>query len=214
MKQHSVSQGECLTSIAKDYGIPWRKIWDDGVNASLKEERKDPNILFPGDRLMIPDLEKQEKSGGTEAKHRYRVTQRNPSIHLCVRLRSVDGEETPIANKAYELHFDEGEMVTGSTDGSGMIEANLPPAAQVARIVIPDKNLSFPVKLGHLDPIDQLTGVQGRLNMLGYESGPIDGMMGPITEGAVRRYQTDHDLIIDGIPGPQTQGKLKEVFGS
>ena len=40
--------------------------------------------------------------------------------------------------------------------------------------------------------------VQGGLAQLGYNPGPIDGAMGPKTSEAIREYQRDHDLLIDG----------------
>jgi hypothetical protein len=51
--------------------------------------------------------------------------------------------------------------------------------------------------------------VQRRLNRLGYGSGKVDGFFGPITDGAVRRYQLDRGLELDGIVGPQTLKDLR-----
>lgn len=42
--------------------------------------------------------------------------------------------------------------------------------------------------------------VQAGLNRLGYEAGPTDGVMGPKTKGAIRTYQSDHALLVDGRP--------------
>src|SRR4051794_5171719 len=46
--------------------------------------------------------------------------------------------------------------------------------------------------------------VQRRLNRLGYRSGKVDGFFGPITDTAVRGYQSDRALAADGIVGPRT----------
>ena len=52
---HKVVQGEHLFGIARKYGFPdWKKIWNHGQNAELKELRKNPNVLFPGDELLFP----------------------------------------------------------------------------------------------------------------------------------------------------------------
>ena len=40
--------------------------------------------------------------------------------------------------------------------------------------------------------------VQSGLVRLGYEPGPVDGVMGPQTAEAIRRYQSDHGLLTDG----------------
>lgn len=45
--------------------------------------------------------------------------------------------------------------------------------------------------------------LQGSLNIRGYAL-VQDGIFGPATDSAVRRYQSDHGLASDGIVGPQT----------
>lgn len=40
--------------------------------------------------------------------------------------------------------------------------------------------------------------VQGGLSRLGYAAGPTDGVMGPQTRTAIRSYQSDHKLLVDG----------------
>lgn len=46
--------------------------------------------------------------------------------------------------------------------------------------------------------------LQQALDTLGYEPGPIDGIMGRRTESAVRELQRDHSLKVDGIVGQAT----------
>lgn len=50
--------------------------------------------------------------------------------------------------------------------------------------------------------------IQDRLNKLGYASGPVDGIMGVKTLGAIRSFQFNNQLVVDGIVGPQTWKKL------
>jgi len=65
-----------------------------------------------------------------------------------------------------------------------------------------------------LPPVEHLTGVQARLNNLGFAAGPVDGIDGPRTKRAVRRFQKVFELLVDGIPGPRTQAALAEAHGS
>jgi N-acetyl-anhydromuramyl-L-alanine amidase AmpD len=61
---------------------------------------------------------------------------------------------------------------------------------------------------------DWLTGVQYRLNALGFGAGTVDGIMGPRTRKAVTAFQRTYPpLRVDGIPGSRTQAKLCEVCG-
>jgi N-acetyl-anhydromuramyl-L-alanine amidase AmpD len=50
--------------------------------------------------------------------------------------------------------------------------------------------------------------IQERLNLLGYNAGKVDGLLGIKTQAAIRGFQADQHLIADGIVGPQTWSKL------
>jgi peptidoglycan hydrolase-like protein with peptidoglycan-binding domain len=56
--------------------------------------------------------------------------------------------------------------------------------------------------------------VQEILQALGFYRGDIDGIYGPGTADAVRRFQAAHGLTPDGIVGPNTYDKLMEAFDS
>ena len=55
------------------------------------------------------------------------------------------------------------------------------------------------------EPVRQL---QRHLRRLGDRPGPIDGLYGPLTEGAVERFQQAHGLVTDGVVGPRTKRRL------
>jgi hypothetical protein len=50
--------------------------------------------------------------------------------------------------------------------------------------------------------------LQERLSELGYPVGELDGKYGPATATAVRAFQRDHGLHVDGVAGPMTLGEL------
>ena len=50
--------------------------------------------------------------------------------------------------------------------------------------------------------------LQRSLRRLGERPGPVDGLFGPLTEGAVERFQQAHGLATDGVVGPQTKTRL------
>ena len=53
-----------------------------------------------------------------------------------------------------------------------------------------------------------VTKLQTALNALGYACGAADGIFGAKTEAAVRNFQRDHSLTVDGIAGKATQEAL------
>ena len=50
--------------------------------------------------------------------------------------------------------------------------------------------------------------IQCLLTYLGYSPGTIDGVDGRNTQGAIRAFQADYGLTVDGIPGAATQKML------
>lgn len=52
--------------------------------------------------------------------------------------------------------------------------------------------------------------VQYRLQVLGYYTKPLDGVYGSETARAVRAFQNDYGLTVDGIVGPATWRALKK----
>lgn len=70
-------------------------------------------------------------------------------------------------------------------------------------------DLSPHVRFGGITTVREL---QGALAALGCEPGPVDGIMGRRTAGALRRFQADNDLAVDGILGPNTRAAMLEAL--
>ena len=61
---------------------------------------------------------------------------------------------------------------------------------------------------------DAVRTLQENLNKLGYNCGSVDGKFGAATEKAVKLFQSDHGLTVDGIAGSLTQAALEETLGN
>lgn len=55
---------------------------------------------------------------------------------------------------------------------------------------------------------DSVRDLQNELNRLGFDAGTPDGVFGPITLGAVLRFQKAEDLWVDGLVGSRTRAAL------
>ncbi|MBF0497916.1 MAG: peptidoglycan-binding protein, partial [Deltaproteobacteria bacterium] len=55
---------------------------------------------------------------------------------------------------------------------------------------------------------------QKQLNQLGYLKTPPTGQFDPLTEAAVKRFQRDHRLDVDGRIGPLTRAMLTQLTGN
>jgi hypothetical protein len=53
--------------------------------------------------------------------------------------------------------------------------------------------------------------LQQKLTSLGYDTKGIDGIFGANTERAVRQFQKNHGLVVDGIVGPATKKALGKI---
>ena len=172
-------------------------------------------MIYPGDKLVIPDRKtRDEDSLPTNNRHSFRLK----AVKLLLRIVVKNGDGKAFSGCAYKLEVG-GKALEGTTGSDGMIEQPVPPAAQQGKLTLwfggrPEgPNAQFPLDIASLDPTDYLSGVQGRLNNLGYDAGPVDGLDGPRTRSGVKAFQEDNDLQIDGIAGPKTKKKLKEAYG-
>ena len=205
MPNYTVKQGDCISSIAYKHGLFWEKVWDHPQNSKLKEKRKDPNILHPGDIVFVPDKEEKQESGATEQRHRFC----KKGVPEKLRITFMAGKE-PIANEKYVLDID-GDLRSGATDGEGNLEETIPPNARSAKLWLGEEKQGYEIDLGHLDPIDEITGVQARLNNLGFHCGKVDGIKGPKTTAALKRFQKKHDLKETGEIDEKTRNALKSA---
>ena len=46
MPYHEVKQGDCMASIADEYGFFWKTIWHLAENSELRRKRTDPYVLL------------------------------------------------------------------------------------------------------------------------------------------------------------------------
>ncbi|MCK4823593.1 peptidoglycan-binding protein [bacterium] len=208
MAKHTVKQGECISSIANKYGFFWETLWNLSENTELKQKRKEPNILHPGDEVFIPEKEAKTESCATEQQHRFR----KKGLPAKLRIRILHNNE-PVGEAEYALAV-EGKHYEGQTDADGWIEQPIPPDAREGTLLLRDKAYEFDLLLGNLDPLDEVSGIQGRLKNLGFDPGPVDGKMGPRTNGALREFQEMYGLEITGQSDDPTKEKLKETHGS
>ncbi|MEL7500061.1 MAG: peptidoglycan-binding protein [Planctomycetota bacterium] len=211
--EHEVKPGDCLSKIAVEYGLTWEQIWNDAANASLRSKRKDPNILMPGDIVSVPAKKKKKKNKSTGQKHNFK--RKKEQSKLSLRLL-FDGE--PIQNQPCRLEVGNQKPRQGSINGNGDVtiegetEFTLHSSVTFAKLFVgeaPDETM-YRLYIGHLNPYDEDSGMQQRLNNLGFRCGAADGIVGPKTRAAIKRFQREHQLKIDGEPSDSIKEKLKQ----
>ena len=205
MREHRVQQGDCLSSIAHEYGFNPDTLWCHGANTELRTRRGDCNVLSPGDVVAIPDQQTKAESCATDQRHRFR----RRGVPAFLRLRLLV-EDEPRAGESYVLEVDGVEIASGVTNSDGLLEERIPPNAVSAALRFADGSV-VALDLGELDPIDTIAGVQGRLLNLGYDCGDVDGALSEQTHEALRAFQTKHGLAVTGEPDEATKSKLADL---
>jgi len=211
---HIVQEGEHLSGIAASYGFrDYQTIWNHPENAELKGKRKTPNILFPGDRLYIPDLQGKTVDRPTDKLHTFRLL----GGKLFLKIKVQDLNALPVANTPCTLEVD-GATFSLATDGDGMIQQEISKTAQNGRLIVRAPNVPInmirTLSIGGLDPLDKESGQRQRLNNLGYNAGESDSQDPQQFRSAVEEFQCDFKLKpVNGICGAATQAKLKAIYG-
>lgn len=206
MREHTVVQGEHLSRIAARHGFALATLWDHPDNAALRRLRGNPDVLLPGDVVVIPDRELKAVASPSGAHLRF-VLKRAP---LMLKLAFVDLQGKPIAAARVQLRL--GGAVDLVTDGDGRIEHAIDARDERGEVVLAQGVAEL--RVGHLDPIDEDAGVRARLSNLGYLIGPVeDADDGEELRLALQEFQADHELPFTGELDDATRAKLADVHG-
>src|SRR5262249_16897812 len=113
----------------------------------------------------------------------------------------------PYEGKRFILNIGERE-IKGETTSRGMVDVEVPVTESTARLrvwLLHDAEDAPPtidrdLSIGHIDPIDMISGVQGRLSNLGYACLITNEVNGPLLFAA-RSFRARHGL--PEIEGPK-----------
>lgn len=208
-ERYVIEQGDCVSSVAEKFGFFSATVWDYAGNSELRKLRKDPNILYPGDILVIPPKEIKEYVCETGKKHTF--IKKAEKTKFSLRLLQ---EGKPRSGVSFILSIGSFKE-KGKTDSDGFVNAEIPSNATRGKLSILHKDEiveEYEIELGHLDPLDEIAGIQKRLKNLGFEcdeSGELDKR----TNASIAAFRSKHNLQGEGID-EQFVAKLKEIHGS
>lgn len=204
--QHRVRPGECISSIAKDYGFTPDTLWKDDDNAKLRDSRTHPQVLSPGDLVEIPEFSSKEAQCPPERLHRF--VRKSVPEKLQLTFQDEDGK----ARAGVEYTLTVGDTVhEGTTNPKGKLEHPIPPGAVFATLSLGDED--YELDLGHLRPVTEREGLLERLWALGYIS---DGLLdSPLVHVApiLRDFQEAQSLDVTGELDEATGIALRRAYG-
>jgi len=206
---HVIRPGECMATVAARYGFADENaIYGHPDNAELAKLRPNPNMLYPGDVVYVPEREDRSESIATGGAHTFVVRVAEKQLKI-----AVHDEDGPRAGVAYTLVV-AGETIRGTTDGDGKLDQTIPAHARVGRLTI--GAAQYEVEIGALDPIEDTpddgeSGVRGRLRNLGIELPRDDARS---LGHAIAMFQVMYDLPVTGIVDAKTIAALQNAHGS
>lgn len=207
---YTVQKGDCFESIAKRFGFgDYKVIYNHAQNAALKLKRPNPNLLVQGDRVFIPDKELKEESCATEQRHKFQITTKKVKLRIVVK----DDKGVFFGDKKYELKIGE-RLIKGSTDSRGFIEKEIPAGEKSGQLKVFTEDeklkvLTWNLGIGHLNPVDNDEGVQGRLKNLGFYAGSVNGRVDDKTKEAVKIFKKKNSLPDDSTIDDAVRSKLR-----
>jgi N-acetylmuramoyl-L-alanine amidase len=209
-----VKSGDCFASIAKQFGFHDADIvYQHPVNAELKKQRANLHILNPGDKVCIPDKKTKTVDLTSDVCTVFMIK----GLLTEVKLLIADFDGNPLANTDYQLDV-AGALYLGRSDESGMLVQKIDASAKRAELTLfldaqKKDTLFWSVDLGGLTPHSEISGIQARLNNLGYfcanESGDIDST----TNNAIKAFKINNGLTNDSVIDHALTSKLVSVYG-
>ncbi len=204
---HTVKAGECVATIAAQYGVPWKTVWEAPENATLRKKRKDPNVLAPGDVITVPKPKPRQSPIETGKAHKFVIHRERTKVHL-----RLTANREPLKDEPYRLEYGEHE-IEGTTSGEGLLEAELPADQKELVLTLPRRQQTYTLALGEIDPIDTVRGAQTRLHNLGLYGGARSGDLDEETTAAIELFQRFQKISVTGKYDSATQKALADFYG-
>ena len=222
MKPYVVQPGDYLAKIANALRFVAEDVWKHPKNAALATIRS-PNVLNPGDVLYVPDVTPTPLPLKRGQSNTY--VSEVPEVELVFTLRLVDG--TVLRNEPYVVEGLAAEYSSKSKD-DGVVSFSVPIEVTQVHLLLFDRTLRIPILVGHLDPVETLSGQRARLENLGFhaalttlaadEAHESGDAAGPGEAEAVARglsaFQFAKQLPVTGLPDKATLAALLAAHGS
>lgn len=210
---YTVVSGDCLSAIAKRFGYQdYKTIYNHPDNSSFKQKRPNPNLIYPGDVIVIPDKEQKTAKVSVGSSATFTIKRQKQVL----RLRMVNGN-SEMSNMPYSLYIKGSGntpdlVVDGkNTDGEGVLTEEIPTEyleAGTAELVV--EGMHFTIMLGGLDPIERVSGIKQRLENLGF-SVSSGNQLDDVDVSSIVLFKKLYGLEVDTDTDEDFRKKLCEV---
>ena len=163
MTPYVVRRGDHLVKIVTSRNLDPDEVWQHPKNATLRGKRKSMHVLCAGDIVFLPNpppVKWLPISVG--ASNPFKATV--PTVKITV-VFSRTGK--PLASESCTV--DELPALGSlTTDGSGSLTFQAPVHLEHMTVTFPKYGAKYGLRVGHLDPVEEPSGVLQRLRNMGY----------------------------------------------
>jgi N-acetylmuramoyl-L-alanine amidase len=182
------------------------------ANESLAN-RPHPEMLQPGERLVIPDLEPMKHSLATGRRHKLVV----PVPKCKLRVTFLSSGRKPVSATSAEVIPERGPEENVELT-SGGFETSISPLCGTAQVKVAasetaPQEVEWVLHLGHLPRIESDAGAFARLRNLGYYRKVTDEDDARERRSALEEFQHDQNLPMSGKLDDKTRAKIEEIYG-
>ncbi|HTB76050.1 MAG TPA: type VI secretion system tip protein TssI/VgrG, partial [Polyangiaceae bacterium] len=207
MQAYVIRPGDHLSKLAAQRGFDPDVVWNDAKNADLRKKRSDPHILCSGDVIYLPEPKYKFNACSVGSTNSFTQNRRLVTTSLTM---AQNGK--PIANASCTVHIPLPTSLT--TDGNGKLTFDAPASQEYVVVEIADPRIIRRMRIGHLDPVDEPSGLLQRLRNLGYMSPPAPGVSDEdALTSALNAFQTANGLTVTGTFDDATRSKLESIHG-
>ncbi|MCA9704736.1 MAG: hypothetical protein KDK70_02665 [Myxococcales bacterium] len=207
MPDHVVAEGESVFTLAWRAGLPWRTIWDDARNETLRARSGNPGTLAVGETCFVPERQQHAQTHARGTHQRFAL--RRPTTRLRLRLRRAG---RPLAGLDFTLAVPGQGDVAGTTGEQGQLEADVLATATEGTLRVGGRQ--YTLRLQRLAPYDSDRGVQQRLRNLGHPPhGDPPDAAGPGTLAALNEWRARQGHAVFDQLSPEARVAVRDGHG-
>jgi hypothetical protein len=215
-----IRPGDYLTAIAYFRRVDVAAIWKDPSNATLRDLRDNPEMLAPGDVLYVPSVKPKWLPVNVGENNKFVATLWKVTVQVAFK----DSEGQPFANKTVRLQ-PKFTSEDPTTDGDGTLKIQVPVSIRFIDATIVDAQVTFRIRIGHLDPHDVDSGTLSRLRQLGYVADETHLIAtdrpylrefeanGTTLSRAVASFQAERGQEVSGSLDDDLRGRIRQEYG-
>jgi hypothetical protein len=133
---HRIKAGESIAHLAIPLGYTIGDVWNHAGNQALRERRRHPNHLVPGDVVAFPPWKAKELLLATNTVH---VFQRHQEPTTFVMVQLFDGD-APRVDQPWSFKLNSGKTLSGTSDSDGVVTLVVPASATGGSLTVGGKS--------------------------------------------------------------------------